>query len=57
MDKKEIEKLIGQEKKTIAEFQRFAERHQISPEFFQKQIDLYLDTLNKLKELLKNLED
>ena len=57
MDKKELEKLIEQEKETLRKFQEFAKRHQIPEEVAQKQVDLYLDTLNKLSEQLKNLEE
>ncbi len=57
MDKEEIEKFIEQEKETLNQFQRFVKRHRIPKEVVQKQIDLYLDTLNKLYEQLKNLEE
>jgi predicted transcriptional regulator len=53
----EIEKLIELEKQEILEFQEFAKRHNIPKEVVEAQVDFYLDTLNKLFEILKTIKD
>ncbi len=57
MDKEEIEKLIKEEKKTMKDFQKIVKDHKIPKEVAQKQIDFYLDTLNKLYDLQKKLNE
>ncbi|HRN56795.1 MAG TPA: hypothetical protein PLL71_10105 [Agriterribacter sp.] len=57
MTKKEISETIEQVKREMVLFQNIAEELEFSEDDIQKQIDLYLDTLNKLKEQLKKATD
>ena len=57
MTKKEISETIEQVKREMVRFQKIADVLRFSEEDKQKQIDLYLDTLNKLKEQLKKATD
>ncbi|MFT3702924.1 MAG: hypothetical protein QM802_11160 [Agriterribacter sp.] len=57
MTKKEIEETIQQLKQEMAIFQKIAKALSINDTDIEKQINLYLDTLNKLKDLLKKTTD
>lgn len=57
MTKKEIAETIELLKRELAIFQKLAEDLGISENDLEKQINHYLDTLNKLKELQKKSLD
>ncbi len=57
MTKHEINETISQVKKELVVFQKKAKELGFEDEMIQAQIDHYLDTLNKLKELLKKTTD
>jgi len=57
MTKNEILRAIEDLKWEMVLFQKTAEELQFSEEDKQKQIDIYLDTMNKVKDQLKKVTD
>jgi hypothetical protein len=55
--KNEILRAIEDLKREMVLFQKTAEELQFSEEDKQKQIDIYLDTMNKVKDQLKKVTD
>lgn len=54
MDKKEIEKLIEEEKAQMRLFLKISKNLKLSPDEIERQTDFYLDRISELKKLYNN---